>query len=169
MMPIVTFLLSVSAFVLGLVLLIPVLVIWLPFWFVAVTTRKVRPFFEPKVLGWQDMVRHDPRIGWRLQPDVVASCEGVDVFRVTTDSQGWTGSLQAADAKVVVFGDSNAFGYGVDHAKAYFRLCSQDVPVNAIGAPGYNLVQELLLMEGMVSQLPRKLVIWLICNATRLL
>jgi hypothetical protein len=167
-MPIVTFLLSFAALVVGLVLLIPVLVIWLPFWFVAVTTRKARRFFEPKVLGWQDMVRHDPRIGWRLQPDVVASCEGVDVFRVTTDSQGWSGSLQAADAKVVVFGDSNAFGYGVDHAKAYFRLCSQEVPVKAIGAPGYNLVQELLLMEGMASELRGKLVIWLICNANDL-
>jgi hypothetical protein len=167
-MPILRFLLSLLACAAGLLLLLPVLAVWLPFWFVATTTRKLRRLFEPTVLLWKDLVRHDSRIGWRLKPGVVAACEGRDVFRVTTDAQGWSGSLRAADAQVVVFGDSNAFGYGVDHAKAYFRLCAGQLPVKAIGAPGYNLVQELLLMEDMARELRGKLVIWLICNANDL-
>jgi hypothetical protein len=167
-MSILRFLLSFAWLVVGLALLSPVLAVWLPFWFVSVTTRRARRFFEPKLLGWESLVRHDPRVGWRLQPNVVASYEGVDAFRVATDAQGWSGALQAADAKVVVFGDSNAFGYGVDHSKAYFRLCPPEVPIKAIGAPGYNLVQELLLMEDMASQLRGKLIIWLICNANDL-
>lgn len=168
MMSLIRFCLSFVACVLGLIVLIPVLAIWLPFWFVIVTTRMARRLFGPNVLLWEDLVRHDDQVGWRLKPDVIAACEAVDVFHVTTDKQGWSGALQAADAKVIVFGDSNAFGYGVDHAKAYFQLCAPHVPVKAIGAPGYNLVQELLLMQDMASQLRGKLVIWLICNANDL-
>ena len=167
-MPFLRFLLSFAGCLTGLALLVPVLAVWLPFWFVAATTRRARRFFEPSILQWQHLVRHDAKVGWRLQPDVVASCEAVDVFHVTTDGEGWSGTLRPADAKVIVFGDSNAFGYGVDHAKAYFRLCGQDVPVKAIGAPGYNLVQEFVLMQDMASQLRGKLVIWLICNANDL-
>lgn len=160
--------LSFTACLLGLLVLTPILAVWLPFWFVAATTRKTRRFFQPRVLHWEQLVRHDERIGWRLKPGVVATCEAADMFHVTTDGEGWSGSLQPADAKVIVFGDSNAFGYGVDHANAYFQVCAPEVPVKAIGAPGYNLVQELLLMQDMASQLRGKLVIWLICNANDL-
>ena len=162
------FLIGSLACALAIVSLVPVLALWVSFWVVAELTRRARLLFESDVLVWEDLVQHDPRIGWRLRPGVVATCEAKDVFRLSTDAQGWSGAVGVADARVIVFGDSNAFGYGVDHAKAYFRLCADQVPVKGIGAPGYNLVQELLLMKDLASQLRGKLVIWLICNANDL-
>ncbi|MGH7232438.1 MAG: SGNH/GDSL hydrolase family protein, partial [Nitrospiraceae bacterium] len=68
-------------------------------------------------------------------------------------------TLTVRDSDMVVFGDSNAFSYGVDHKHSFPQLIP-DLKVKAIGVPGYNMVQELLLMERLAPQLKGKLVVW---------
>jgi hypothetical protein len=78
-----------------------------------------------------------------------------------TDAQGWQGN-SPSQSEVVVFGDSFASGYGVNFAASFVEL-NPSVRIKAIGAPGYSMVQELLLMRQFVSQLKDKLVVWFIC------
>jgi hypothetical protein len=63
---------------------------------------------------------------------------------------------------MVVFGDSFAFGYGIDNADCFAEISPQ-LRIKAIGAPAYNMVQELLLMRQFALQLRGKLVVWFIC------
>jgi hypothetical protein len=155
-------LLAIVAALVGMLLAIPVLALMVPFWAVAFLTRTVARLIEPRFVPWQQLIEFDPQIGWKPKAnlDTYYLAERDDVFHVTTDSEGWSGKTNIAESHVVIFGDSYAFGYGVD-AEASFANLSK-VPVKAIGAPGYNLVQELLLMRQLSSQLKGKLVVWFI-------
>ena len=66
-----------------------------------------------------------------------------------------------ADADIVVFGDSFAFGHGADDRDFFAEVSSHPV-IKAIGSNGYNLVQSLLWMERLASQLEGKLVVWFV-------
>ena len=61
----------------------------------------------------------------------------------------------------MVFGDSVGFCYGVNYRDSFAEF-NPDLGIKAIGAPGYNMVQELLLMRQMSSRLRGKLVVWFI-------
>jgi hypothetical protein len=126
---------------------------------------------EPSFVSWKDVVRPDPVIGWRPRPNVDAyylTDAEPEVFHVRTDPQGWTGSGTVAGSDVVVFGDSFAFGYGIDSRAAFF---SQPGParIKAVGATAYNMVQELLLMRELADELAGKQVVWFICLGNDLL
>jgi hypothetical protein len=60
-----------------------------------------------------------------------------------------------------VFGDSFAWGYGIDD-KHYFGTLAAPLRVKAFGTIGYNMVQTFLLMQQVAHQLSGKLVIWFI-------
>jgi hypothetical protein len=83
------------------------------------------------------------------------------VFHIVTDAQGWPGTTSIAESDVVVFGDSYAFGYGVN-VEDFFAERHHGVRIKAIGAPAYNMVQEVLLMRQLSPQLAGKLVVWFI-------
>jgi len=155
--------LSVFSGVLGLILVLPVLVLGLPFWIVAFVTRSLPVLFESRHVPWQDLMEFDSTIGWKpkanLDTHYLASSD--DVFHIVTDSHGWPGNRSIAESKIVVFGDSVAFSYGVNICDSFVAL-NPGLGIKGIGAPGYNLVQELLLMEQMSSQLKGKLVVWFI-------
>jgi hypothetical protein len=89
---------------------------------------------------------------------VVCQGEGTDEFPVQTDADGWCGPGRLDESDVVVFGDSFAFGYAV--RRPFFRVSPSGLRVKAVAAPGYNMVQELLLMSELGPQLRRKLVVW---------
>ena len=76
-----------------------------------------------------------------------------------TDGRGH-GSLD--DSAVVVIGDSFAFGYGVDAGKSFADL-NPGLAIKAVGAPGYSMVQSVLLMEQFAERLAGKLVVWFVC------
>jgi hypothetical protein len=152
------------AAVLGLLFSIPVAVPWVAFWFVASLTRLGSRLFEPRTMRSNQLIEFAPTIGWKPKANLngyYLTMVKDGVFHIVTDAQGWPNRSTIADSNVIVFGDSYAFGYGVD-ARTTFWRCNNAISIKAIGAPGYNMVQEMLLMEQFASQLRGKVVIWFI-------
>jgi hypothetical protein len=104
-----------------------------------------------------------PIIGWKSKARLDTYCTFVaGAFHVKTDEHGWRGNSRLVDSDLVVFGDSYAFSYGMDDAKAFHAVAPTGLRITSIGAPGYNMVQELLLMRHLSSSLKDKLVVWFI-------
>lgn len=148
---------ALFAFILGF----PIVALGLPFWIAALGTRLLARLLEPRIVAWQSIVAYNPLIGWKPKPNVDVHCCTEDVFHVTTGADGWRGNISLAESNIVVFGDSFAFGYGVSDAAMFAELVP-NIRVKPIGSPGYNLVQELLVLRQYSSQLAGKLVVWLI-------
>jgi hypothetical protein len=157
------FLASAAAFI-GILFALPVAVIWLGFWLVAYFTKLGSRLFEPGTIPSEQLIEFTPTIGWKPKANLDAyylTMVKDGVFHTITDSQGWPDRSTISDSSVVVFGDSYAFGYGVN-TRATFWRCKTGTSIKAIGAPGYNMVQEVLLMEQLSCQLKGKLVVWFI-------
>jgi hypothetical protein len=135
----------------------------LPFWLVGGLVRTLLRLFRSRVLAWSDLVVYDPDLGWRPRPDLDGRWleQRHDVFRVVTDCEGWHGRRRLDDARVVVLGDSHAFGYGIDAPRSFAHLVP-DGAVKAVGAPGYNNVQELALLHELAPRLAARTVVWLV-------
>ncbi len=146
---------------LGALLATPIILLGLPFWAVALLTRALCWILEPQVVAWQDVIEFHPTIGWKPKPHLHTHGLADEAFHLTTDSQGWRGRATIAESEILVFGDSFAFGHGVSD-RAFFSELIPGLYIKAIGAPGYNMVQELLWMERLSSQLKGKVVVWLI-------
>jgi hypothetical protein len=119
---------------------------------------------EPPHLAWNELIEFDPELGWKPKPmlDVhYLADRDPEVFHVVTDADGWPGRHGIEESEIVVFGDSFAFGFGVDAEKS-FAAEGPGPRVKAIGAPGYNGVQELMLMQQLAPSLAGKLVVWLL-------
>lgn len=158
------FLLASIGALVGLILTIPLVLVAGPFWFIAALARgyiKVLGRFRASEVPWQDMVAFDPDIGWRPKGDLQLKVRAERTVHVTTDPEGWRGRARLDDSDVVVFGDSYAFGHGTDD-EAFFADRVPGHVVKAIGADGYNLVQELQWMKRFGSRLEGKLVIWMV-------
>lgn len=153
----------------GLLLTAPIVLLGLPIWGIAVLTRALVPLFQRTVVPWEGLIEFHPKLGWKPKPNFDGYCleQRDDVFHVVTGPDGWPGRSSLSESPVVVFGDSFAFGYGIDARKSFLELVPE-VPIKAIAAPGYNLVQEVLLMEELSSELEGKLVVWLVCLANDL-
>ena len=162
--------------VIGLVCIISVLVLACPLWIVSFLTRIFVYLRYPKYIPWNEILEFEPSIGWKPRPnlDTYYLCGNLytqredDICHIRTDSQGWIGAHSLAECDIVIFGDSFAFGYGVDLRDSYLSL-NPNLKIKAIAAPGYNMVQELLLMRQYASQLTDKLVVWFICLENDLL
>ncbi len=63
--------------------------------------------------------------------------------------------------EVIVFGDSYAFGHASSD-KYFFADLNPNLRVKAIGANGYNMVQEYLWIRELASRMRGKLVVWFI-------
>lgn len=155
--------LALTGALLGALLVGAILVLGLPFLAVSFLTRAILLFWQPSVIRWPQMFEFDPTLGWKAKANLDCHClaERDDVFHVLTDDDGWSGKASLADSEVVVVGDSHAFGYGVDH-KSSFSQVNPRLPIKAIGVPGYNLVQEVLLMNQLACKLKGKLVVWFV-------
>jgi hypothetical protein len=108
-----------------------------------------------------ELIEAIPMIGWRNQPNAQVLVRERRTFKVTTDHDGWRGSGSIDTADLVVFGDSFAFGHGVDDAD-FFAHRVRDVRVKAAGVNGYNMVQQLLWMERLKERLGGKTVVWFV-------
>jgi hypothetical protein len=157
-------LLAALAALIGLLLAVPIVVLALPFWTVAFLTRALARRLEPSYVSWDQLMEFTPVIGWKPKANLNAhylTLAEDGVFHIVTDAQGWPGTMSIAQSDIVVFGDSYAFGYGVN-VEASFAECHHEVRIKAIGAPGYNMAQEVLLMRQLSPQLVGKLVVWFI-------
>jgi hypothetical protein len=120
-------------------------------------------------VAWHEAITYEPELGWCAKPDLdvrVRDFNG-DPFHVTTDSAGLRGPGAIGDADVVVFGDSFAFGSGID-SRQFFANLPGDPAIKAVGAPGYNMAQSLLWMRRLAGSLAGKLVVWLVYPANDL-
>ena len=158
-------------FILSMVLAIPATILLVPafvaagaMYLFASAVRGVARLLQPTFVPWAELMTFDPNLGWKPRPNLDARyfADRDDVYHVTTDAQGWPGSRSVDDSSIVVIGDSFAFGYGVDAGSSFAEL-SEGVPIKAIGAPGYSMVQSVLLMEQFAERLAGKLVVWFVC------
>ncbi len=155
--------LALAATLIGLMLAMPIVLLCLPFWVVSALTHWISRLLEFETVSWEEVIQFDPLLGWKPKPNLNARCSFVPgAFRVRTDGFGWSGKFSLTESQIVVFGDSFAFGFGVD-AEHMFSELNPSLRIKSIGAPGYNMVQELILMQQLSTQLRNKLVVWFIC------
>lgn len=146
----------------GPLLLSPVALMALPLWFVSALTRWLsrQSLLEPPSYP-HNLIEYIPEIGARPRPYLDTYGRAEDVFRLTTDGEGWRGSARLNDADLVVVGDSFAFGYGVDDDDFYANLHNEHT-VKAIASPAYSMVHGLLWMRRLATRLRGKAVVWLV-------
>jgi hypothetical protein len=163
-MEILRFILAVFASTLACILIIPIIILGLPFLFIvqgAEFIHAVRRRKRPGVVSWKQIMQFEPVIGWKPKPNVSAFIRHDGIFHITTDSLGWRGSTTIDESDILVFGDSYAFGYGVSDSEFFANLL-KGIKIKTIGTNGYNMVQGLLLMERMRNHLNGKVVVWMI-------
>jgi hypothetical protein len=155
---------ALGATILATLFALPLLLVCAPFWAVSKLTEWIAGLIEPESHPWNQLVKYDATIGWIPKSDLdlhYLSVRDPEVFHVVTDASGWPGRATVAESDTIVFGDSMAFGFGVN-SKDSFAHIRRDLSVKAIGAPGYNCVQELMLMRQFAGQLSGKVVVWFI-------
>jgi hypothetical protein len=147
----------------SLLLLAPAFAAAALFLMIASSARTIGRLLERPFVPWTELISFDPCLGWRPRPDLDTHylADHDDVFRVVSDGEGWPGLRPLDDSRVVAIGDSFAFGYGVDAGRSFAEI-DPGLPLKAVGAPGYSMVQGVLLMEQLAPRLNGKLVVWLI-------
>jgi hypothetical protein len=151
---------TLTALVAAIVLL-PLMVIVLPFWLVSVMTRLIARAIEPEFLTREQLIQFDPKFGWRARPNLDTHHLMVDLFHIRTDHDGWRGKCSLEESEIVVFGDSFAAGYGVSDRHFFANLPGRR-KIKSVGIGGYSMVQELLWMDELKNALKGKLVVWFV-------
>ncbi len=157
---------SILAFVttvVALLIVAPLLVLGLPLIAMVWLTHRIGRFLEPAFKTWPEVFEFDSVLGWRAKANLDCHVleERGEVFHVKTDRYGWAGARTIDESDVVIIGDSHAWGYGTDHEDTFSQRRTA-MSIKAVGVPGYNLVQELLLMRQIAPQLKGKLVVWFV-------
>lgn len=152
---------AIIAGVIGLILLVPLFVLVIPFWFVSFLTHCISRMIEPRFLTRDQLIEFDPFFGWKPRPNLNTHHLMVDLFHLTTDGHGWRGNSSLEDSDIVVFGDSFAAGYGVSD-RQFFANLKRRPRIKPIGIGGYSMVQELLWMKQLAPKLRGRLVVWFI-------
>jgi len=153
--------LAIVSALFGIVLTVPIFVLGLPFLAITVLTRGFSRLLEPHTVPWQEIIEYYPTLGWKPKANLNTHGLADDVFHLKTDSDGWRGRTSIQESDVVVFGDSYAFGYGVNDEECFAEV-NHNLRIKSIGANGYNMVQSLLWMERLAPRLGGKLIVWLV-------
>ena len=151
-----------------LIVTLPLWIVWLALGSVATLARALHRRLEPRPVPWDQVIEFTPELGWQARPNLDTAARADRVFRFTTDEHGWRRTRDFDDSDVVVFGDSFAFGWGIedrDHfANVEVRTATPGHPVRikAVGMVGYSLVHELIVMRRVRERLAGKTVVWLV-------
>lgn len=126
--------------------------------------RAIHRALQPEILEWENMIEYCHGIGWKPKPNLDAFYRDKigDKCSIITDSEGWVGELSISEADLVVVGNSFAFGYGAMHQKSY-AFVDPELKIKPLAAPGYNMVQELMLINRYADKLKGKDLGWFIC------
>lgn len=149
--------------VIGMVVIVPICLIVAPIWAVGWVSRTLAGLCEPNRVPWQEVIEFHPDVGWKPKANLDTHCSVSEraIFHLTTDPQGWRGGRSIEECEIIVFGDSYAFGFGVDD-KALFSNLNSQLRIKGVGAPGYSMVHDLLWMRQLSSKLRGKLLVWFI-------
>jgi hypothetical protein len=164
-MSVIRIVLASIAAVIGIILVIPVCALVLPFWIISTLTRTVSRLIEPRFLTVDKLIEYDSLFGWKPRPNLDTHHLSVDLFHLRIQADGWRGRSTLQESDIVVFGDSFAAGYGVSERHFFANL---QLRIKSIGIGGYSMVQELLWMKHMATQLRGKLVVWFIYHGNDL-
>lgn len=145
-------------------LVAPAALVAAPFWAVAAATRRLPGVFrlQPASLTWVDAMEFDAAIGWRTRPNLAGYIDAGQPFYFTTDAEGWRDTKARMDeSELLVFGDSFAFGQGVDEKRVFTKYLG-NIPTKLLGSNGYSMVHAVLQMERLGSRLAGRHVVWFI-------
>jgi hypothetical protein len=158
------FALSVTAAFIGIVLVVAIFVLLIPFWVFNILVNTIHTVLSKRGTPWEKILQFRPKIGWQPSPNLKTRYFDRigDCCSIITDDEGWPGQHSIDDSDIIVFGDSFAFGYGVNMNRAYYSR-TNGLLIKPVGAPGYSMVQELMLMRRYAHRLRGKLVVWFVC------
>jgi hypothetical protein len=147
----------------GSIVVLPVVILGLPFWLMAAGVRLFARATEPRLAAKEELMQFHPALAWKPRPDLNAHylIRRDDIYAVATDSEGWPGRTSLDESEIVVVGDSFAYGYGARRGEAFWELDSE-LKIKPVGCPGYDMVQEVEALRQLGSRLAGKLVCWLI-------
>ena len=154
-------LLALIAGLAGAILVLPLVLLLAPFVLVLIVTRHLTKWIEPSYLPWQQLIEYDSFAGWKGKAGLKTYHLADDVYTLTTDAEGWRGSGTVAESDILVFGDSYAFGHAISD-RDFFAHVNPRRRVKAIGVNGYNMVQQLMWMKRLTSEIGGKLIVWFI-------
>lgn len=154
------FILTVAYSVVGVALLIPLIIVTVPFWLIN-GLLKLAEKCRPAAIDWKDRIEYDPVLGRRPKALIDAYMETDGLYRVTTGPDGWRGNYRLKDSSAIVIGDSFVFGSGANDGNHFANL-TNSARVKPIGGPGYGVVHYLLLLKNLTTELKGKLVIWFV-------
>lgn len=147
----------------GLLLTLPILVLGLPFWLMSAWVALFARLTEPRLAARHELMQFDPVLGWKPRENLDAHylIPRDDIYPIVTDAAGWPGRASLDDSDVVVVGDSFAYGYGARAGESYAEV-DPGLRVKAVACPGYDLLQEMLLLRQLGDSLAGKLVLWFV-------
>lgn len=155
--------LALLAALAGLLLTVPVLLLGLPFWVMSAWVARFARLTEPRLAPRNELMQFDPVLGWKPRENLDAhySIPRDDIYPIVTDAAGWPGRRRLEDSEIVVVGDSFAYGYGARAGESYAEV-DPELTIKAVACPGYDLVQEMLLIRQLGDRLAGKLVLWFV-------
>ena len=120
------------------------------------SVRPLRPAWRPPPVRGVPFLRPDPRLGWRLREGWTGPFALPHrTTQVTISPQGlrdksYTPTPAPGRRRVLLLGDSMAWGFGVERDETFQKLLGDrfpDVDVVNDAVPGFGTDQELLLLE----------------------
>ena len=138
-------------------ILILVVTILVCFLILETTARIVLPYSSERENIYETIYEYDSTLGWKAKPHVVVNFSipaGTTVVRTNADGFR-THEFSPTTESIVVLGDSQTWGYGVENNETFPAQLEQrvDATVFNLGMTGYGTVQQYLALQEHIDTL----------------